>query len=114
MNRMNPHDVVNAYKATGLIPIRRAWTTTDARGACAFDAYARSCTDMTGDQFSSYYYDADYVKGFVEAWDAEDPMDLLDQEERCTVYLTGFWDAVACRDLVVQEFESITAVETSQ
>jgi hypothetical protein len=114
MNRVNPHNVVEAYKVTKLIPIRKAWTTTDTRGACAFDALARASTDMNGDEYSKAYFDEVYIKGFIEAWDADTPLDIIDKDEKCNMYLTGFWDAMVCRDVVTMEFDSVAVVEASQ
>lgn len=114
MNRVNAQHVVDAYKITGLIPVRRAWSTTDARGGCAMDALARATTSLNGHEYAQTYFEELYISGFVDAWDAEDPMDLLDQDQRCNTYLTGFWDAVSARDMVTKEFESIEVAETTQ
>lgn len=114
MNRVNAQHVVEAYKITGLIPIRQAWTTTDARGGCALDALARATTTMNGEEYAKEYFEELYIKGFVDAWDHAAPMTLLDQDQKCNTYLAGFWDAMVARDMVTKEFESIEVVETTQ
>lgn len=105
MIRMNSSDVVNAYKKTGLIPIRKAWQTPDARGGCAIDAFARSRGEVNGEAWAFENLNEDYVRGFNDAWDADDPR-ILDERGDCKEFLIGFWDAIICREAVEREFAS--------
>lgn len=107
MNRLLPDDVVNAYRRTGLIPIRLAWTTTDARGGCAIDtlAHARGCTveSIRGS------LDKDYETGFLAAWDADNPHDPAMVEElksKTEATKQGYCDAILCRRAVEKTFSS--------
>jgi len=113
MIRVMATDVVNAYKATGLIPIRRAWESMDGRGGCAIDALARHWTDLSGQSWAERL-DEDYVHGFTAAWDCEETRtyELSDSDPRA--FKIGFWDGVLCRNAVEQEFSSITAVHPPQ
>ena len=69
MLRINPSDVVKAYTATGLIPIRKAWESANGRGACAFSAMASYLGEDGGEAWASKLDDS-YVRGFNDAWDA--------------------------------------------
>ena len=111
MIRVLPTDVVSAYKATGLIPIRKAWESKDGRGGCAIDALARHTTDLSGNAWASRLDDL-YCKGFTNAWDADKPR-LEDEDCPSQMYRQGYWDAVLCRAAVLKEFASITPIETS-
>jgi len=102
---MNPSDVVNAYKKTGLIPVRKAWQTEDARGGCAIDAVARSLGATNGEAWASEHLQENYIRGFVDAWDSDEPK-ILDETGNCKDYLIGYWDAIICRDAVASEFSS--------
>ena len=111
MKRVSANDVVNAYKATGLIPIRKAWESPDARGGCAIDALARWATSLSGEAWADQNLEPDYIRGFTDAWDADAPAEILEQQENNKSYLIGYWDAILCRDAVENEFTSITEVE---
>lgn len=114
MNRIRPRDVVAAYEATGLIPIRKSWTSRDDRGGCAFDAVARHRTSFSGHEMATQFYEDNYVQGFLDAWDADDPRDLYEKiGEKDAPYCTGFNDAMDCAEAVVRAFESIEVVESA-
>jgi hypothetical protein len=114
MKRVCAIDVVNAYKATGLIPIRKAWTTTDQRGGCAIDALARYTTEYCGEQWADDNLEPNYLRGFLDAWDADEPQTILEQEDNPPQnYVVGYWDAILCRDAVHREFDSISEVEAN-
>lgn len=107
MNRLLPEDVVNAYRSTGLIPIRLAWTTTDSRGGCAIDtlAKARGCTveAIRGS------LNTDYETGFLAAWDADDPhqADLVAElKQKNEATKQGYCDGILCRQAVQKCFSS--------
>jgi len=109
--RMNPSDVISAYKETGLIPVRKAWQTDDARGGCAIDAVARAHGAHNGEAWADEHLDPNYIRGFVDAWDADDPK-IMGETDNCKEYLIGFWDSIICRDAVEQEFTSGVDVYT--
>lgn len=114
MKRVCSVDVVNAYKATGLIPVRKVWTSEDERGGCALDALARWTSDARGEDWADAKLDPIYLRGFLDAWDADEPHVVLEQEEDPPrKYLIGYWDAILCRDAVQREFDSICAIEAS-
>ena len=69
MMRLLPGEVVAAYEATGRIPIRLAWTTTDDRGGCAIDTLAESRGITTNSLRSEL--DNRYETGFLTAWDSD-------------------------------------------
>jgi len=104
--RMNASDVVSAYKDTGIIPIRKAWNTGDGRGGCPFDALARTIGVESGEIWSSGCFDPEYVEGFNDAWDADEPK-ALDQTTKRKKFLIGYWDAVLCREAVEKAFSSV-------
>lgn len=106
MLRMNSTDVVDAYKATGLIPVRKAWMTQDARGGCAFDAVARHLAHCPGEAWADAHFDSGYIRGFVEAWDADQPV-ILEETGNDKEFLIGYWDAILCREAVEKEFTSV-------
>lgn len=110
MIRVMPTDVVNAYKQTGLIPIRRAWQSLDDRGGCAIDALARCQGEDNGEEWSARLGHA-YLKGFLDAWDAETP---LIEGEVSGEFRQGFWDAVLCRAAVEKEYSSITTIDAPE
>ena len=112
MKRVCALDVVNAYKATGLIPIRMAWTSNDARGGCAIDALANCYHGVSGEEWAAENLDSVYIKGFLDAWDAPEPSAVL-EEKNAKPYLIGYWDAILCREAVEREFSSITEVDAS-
>ena len=113
INRVSANDVVEAYKATKLIPIRKAWCSNDDRGGCALEAIAQWSTCLTGDDWATAHLTERYIKGFLDAWDADEPKDVLDMEAHSDKqYLLGYWDAILCREAVVAEFDSIAEVET--
>jgi len=103
MNRVTPREVVTAYTKTNNIPIRQAWTSQDPRGGCAFETMAQArgvdCNSMIADM------DQSYVKGFIDAWDADKPqeMSLLDLPEQSRL---GFQDGYTCRRAVEAFFTS--------
>jgi hypothetical protein len=105
MKRMSSVDVVNAYKATGLIPIRKAWEADDSRGGCAIDAVARHLEGIHGEAWADANLEHNYTRGFVDAWDADTPV-ILDETQECKEFLIGYWDAIICRDAVEREFAS--------
>ena len=108
MIRVMATDVVNAYKATGLIPVRCVWHSQNPRGGCAIDTLAQALGEGEGEEWAKRLDDR-YLQGFLDAWDADEP-DLEEDTERN--YSMGFWDAVACRRAVTEEFSSITMIET--
>jgi hypothetical protein len=111
--RMNANDVVTAYKVTGLIPIRKAWQSEDSRGGCAIDAVSRWLDeDSSGEPWATDNLNHDYVKGFLDAWDSDEPK-ILNETENPKEFLIGYWDAMLCREAVEKEFTSITEVQTS-
>ena len=109
MKRMNPTDVVAAYEATGLIPVRRAWETQDGRAGCAIDAVARHRQNANGEDWAADNLHEMYTRGFVDAWDADQPQ-ILDETGSTQEYLIGYWDAILCRDAVEQAFGSDSIV----
>jgi len=110
--RMNTNDVVTAYKVTGLIPIRKAWETTDERGVCAIDAIAAWLgAETNGEAWAADNLNHNYTQGFIEAWDADEPK-ILDERENPKEFLIGYWDAILCREAVEEEFASIHVVST--
>ncbi|MGD9725626.1 MAG: hypothetical protein AB7L09_03410 [Nitrospira sp.] len=107
MVRMLPEEIVKAYSATGLIPIRMAWTTTDRRGGCALDALAKSrgCSVDTLRGLLDEHYEA----GFLAAWDADDPNDpeiIEVLKSRATIVKRGYADGILCRRAVERAFDS--------
>jgi len=113
MKRVCAYDVVNAYEATGLIPIRKAWSSKDERGGCAIDALARWSTSLSGAAWADENLDPEYTRGFTDAWDADEPAEILDQCDDNKSYLIGYWDAILCRDAVEKTFDSISEVQAS-
>lgn len=112
MFRMSPSDVVNAYKTTGIIPVRKVWQTPHGRGGCAFDVIARSLNIENGEAWSSQKFAKEYVDGFNEAWDADDP-EVLDKSAGHKAYLIGYWDAILCREAVESAFASVAETKSS-
>lgn len=113
MLRINPQDVISAYKETGLIPVRKVWTTSDSRGGCAIDAVAQWSANDSGEAWASKNLDPNYTQGFVEAWDADEPQ-ILSETEHCKEHLIGYWDAIICREAVETEFASQVSDHTSK
>jgi hypothetical protein len=103
--RVNANDVVTAYKATGLIPIRKAWQSEDERGGCAIDALAHHIAGVTGEAWAVENLEPDYIKGFVDAWDEDHPK-IIDEKGSSKNFLIGFWDAILCREAVEKAFSS--------
>ncbi len=108
MIRVLPDDVVKAYAATNLIPIRCAWTTTDSRGGCAIDALAIHhgvATEDLREQLTE-----GYEEGFLLAWDAQDPRcdAIINWVKANTsdVLKRGFCDGLLCRSAVEKTFSS--------
>ena len=104
MLRINPSDVVAAYTATGLIPIRKAWESVDGRGGCPFSALAQQMGEDSGESWAGRL-DEHYTRGFIDAWDADQPA-ILNETKNDKRYLIGYWDAIICRDAVEQTFSS--------
>ena len=108
MTRVLPDDVVQAYKATGMIPIRLAWFTKDERGGCAIDCLARHRgmdTDVLRKELQGRY-----EEGFIYAWDSDDPRNtaLIDKvkAEQDQNLKQGFCDGLLCRSAVEKTFSS--------
>lgn len=108
MSRILPDDVVEAYKATGVIPIRMAWITTDARGGCAIDTLARHYGVCTDDLRKTL--DTQYEEGFLLAWDSDlptsDEVVLKVEAEGNTHLRQGYCDGLLCRSAVESSFSS--------
>lgn len=108
MSRILPDDIVEAYRATGVIPIRMSWITTDTRGGCAIDTLARYFSVQTDELRRTL--DTRYEEGFLYAWDADDPADrsLLAQikAEDSEKLNLGYSDGIACRKAVEEAFSS--------
>lgn len=114
MKRVCALDVVAAYKATGLIPIRKAWVSEDDRGGCALDTLGFWLQQTRGEDWADQNLDPTYIKGFIDAWDADEPLVVLpDQDNPSKLYLMGYWDSILCRDAVEEAFDSIHEVEAS-
>lgn len=113
MKRISAIDVVNAYKATCLIPIRKAWQSADQRGGCAIDALAYHQYGTGGYSWAAENLQPEYALGFTDAWDVDDPTETLGQSDTNKNYLIGYWDAVLCRDAVEEAFGSVSEVETN-
>jgi len=105
MRRVSAVDVVAAYKATCLIPIRTAWQTSDNRGGCALDVLAWWFEGIGGEEWAADNLDHIYTQSFLDAWDADETRSLTATEQP-QEYLLGYWDAILCREAVEEEFAS--------
>ena len=113
MKRLLPEVVVNAFRRTGKIPVRLAWTTKDARGCCAIDAVATALGVGT-DAFRRTL-DNSYETGFLAAWDADDPHapDMVEAvKKQPEVVKDGYCDGILCRRAVEGAFSSALFVPT--
>jgi hypothetical protein len=108
VSRILPDDIVEAYRATGVIPIRMSWITTDTRGGCAIDTLARHLSVRTDELRRTL--DTRYEEGFLYAWDADNPIEqsLLDQikTEDSKQLSLGYSDGIKCRTAVEEAFSS--------
>jgi hypothetical protein len=120
MIRLLPEDVVNAYRKTGRIPIRLAWTSNDGRGACAIDVLAQAGDCSTDDVRASL--DSNYETGFLAAWDADNPHApelVAELKKKTDIVKRGYCDGLLCRQAVEKTFSSnlypaSEGVETSE
>lgn len=111
MKRICALDVVTAYKETGLIPIRKAWMSEDDRGGCALDALGAWHSQTRGEDWADENLDSTYIKGFIDAWDSDEPLAACPKvEDSDKIYLMGYWDAILCRDAIDSEFNTIHEV----
>jgi len=102
MIRVNPVDVLEAFKKTGLVPVRLAWQSQNPHGGCALETLSLSHGIACEDFISAL--DQEYLEGFVHAWDSDKPE--LDTSKMRGGYLKGYWDSIRTRDLVTSYFSS--------
>lgn len=103
MNRVLPEQVVEAYKVTGLIPIRCAWVNKDRRGACALSTVA--CHRRMHRARLLLQLGEEYEMGFTGAWDEDSPGDVPSERLKPR-YRLGWFDGVSARKALNAEFGS--------